>query len=189
MGQSDISLNEKGKDQAIQCGKYLKENYNFDIIYCSNLKRAKETTQLITKETNYTGLINYDSALAERSFGEYEGQIAKEVFSKLEDRNGVYDIHRAPPKGESDFTFFLRVKGFMDQLISEYKEKKDNALIITHGGTLRFIIGYFVYPATQDYYNFPVNSKNCSITLVNQGISSKERFSIDFVNYYQYLVK
>ncbi|MGX1428958.1 broad specificity phosphatase PhoE [Cytobacillus horneckiae] len=50
-GRTDIPLNGKGKQQAIQCGKYLALN-DWDVIISSPLIRARQTAELINENTN-----------------------------------------------------------------------------------------------------------------------------------------
>ena len=45
-GQSDIPLNENGRESAIEAGKTL-ANTHIDLAFSSPLKRAKETAELV----------------------------------------------------------------------------------------------------------------------------------------------
>ena len=65
-GKADISLNEKGIEQAIQTKKEL-DNEKIDLIICSPLKRAKETAQIINENRNIP--IIFDDRISERDFG------------------------------------------------------------------------------------------------------------------------
>ena len=51
MGRKDIPLNKLGIEEADNVSKIL-ENYNFDLIICSPLKRAKQTADIINKNRN-----------------------------------------------------------------------------------------------------------------------------------------
>ena len=52
-GWTDVSLSKKGKKEAEEAGKILKEEkYEFDLIFESILKRSNETTDLVLKELN-----------------------------------------------------------------------------------------------------------------------------------------
>ena len=48
-GQSNITLNDEGRNQAVLAGKALK-NQNFDVIYSSDLLRAFETAEKIIEQ-------------------------------------------------------------------------------------------------------------------------------------------
>ena len=69
-GQKDIELNNTGEEQARNQIKIFNE-YNFDLIISSTLKRAQKTAQIINSEKNVD--IIYDDRLRERNFGDYEG--------------------------------------------------------------------------------------------------------------------
>ena len=69
-GNTDIELNEQGREAAGQLGIQL-DNVSFDIIYSSPLIRAYETACLIRGNRNIP--IVRDKRLRELSFGEKEG--------------------------------------------------------------------------------------------------------------------
>ena len=70
-GKQDISLNEKGREQAALTKKDL-DNKEIDLIIVSPLKRALETAEIINKDRNIPMIIDY--RIKERDFGEFEGQ-------------------------------------------------------------------------------------------------------------------
>lgn len=90
--EADIELNTNGKNQAVITGKYLNEyrqkSTNFDVIYCSPLKRARETAEILAKELNYKGEIIVLDDLKEICVGQLSGSTQKErdelpKFAKL----------------------------------------------------------------------------------------------------------
>ena len=72
-GQQDIELHETGINQAKEKIKIFNE-YNFDLIICSTLKRAMKTAEILNSEKQLP--IIYTDALRERKFGELEGVIS-----------------------------------------------------------------------------------------------------------------
>lgn len=68
-GQTDVPLNDTGINQARKLKKTL-ESYDFDICYCSPMKRAVQTASIAV---NGRTKILYDDDLKERSYGDYEG--------------------------------------------------------------------------------------------------------------------
>ena len=86
-GLTDISLSEKGKEEARTAGASLK-NTKIDIAFTSALKRAKETLSEIKKTLNLNSLPTIESkALNERDYGYLTGknkwEIEKEVGDKM----------------------------------------------------------------------------------------------------------
>lgn len=135
MGKADISLNDKGVEQAEETRKKLK-NEEFDLIVCSPLKRAMETANIINKGRNIP--IIYDNQISERDFGEFEGTSKKnfdfETFWS-------YKQNQHYLKAENIKVFFNRIYLRLDELKIEYHDKK--ILLVTHGGVSIPIYCYF----------------------------------------------
>ena len=134
-GKADISLNEKGIEQAIQTKKEL-DNEKIDLIICSPLKRAKETAQIINENRNIP--IIFDDRISERDFGEFEGMPTTEF-----DFEGFwsYKANKEYSRAENIVDFFNRIYSFLDNLKEEYSDK--NVLIVSHGGASIPIKCYF----------------------------------------------
>ena len=69
-GQSDIPLNENGRESAIEAGKTL-ANTHIDLAFSSPLKRAKETAELVLAGRDIP--IIEDKRIEEICFGICEG--------------------------------------------------------------------------------------------------------------------
>ena len=70
-GQTDIPLNENGKQQAESCGRAL-ACLRFGAVYASPLGRAVETAQILAAHTGGAP-VTVEPAFIERSFGKIEG--------------------------------------------------------------------------------------------------------------------
>ncbi len=70
-GQIDVSLVEKGIQQAYSTGTYISKNYTVDKVYASDLKRAHKTGEIISRIVN-TELI-VDKRLREIHAGLWQG--------------------------------------------------------------------------------------------------------------------
>ncbi len=192
MGHSDIPLNARGKSQAVLCGKYLANTIPvFSKIYCSTLLRATESINIIMDQFQENiPKIEYVRDIAERSFGDLEGKPVEYVFSKLINNKGEYDISIQPPNGETALHFYKRCSLAIDKIIKESNSNKDEIiLVLTHGGTIRHILGHLLLSKNNIYNNFPVNSANCSLTLLNIDSLTQEVVEIEYLNYYHYLLK
>ena len=131
-GHGDYILTESGYMQVRKIADRLKEE-EFDLIYSSDLKRAKETAEEIAKF--HLVKVMFDEKLRERSMGIWEGLFNSEVdFGSL--RGDVFE--KKPPNGESRSEHAKRLHGFMDLKEKEFKCKK--VLIVSHAGTIRLII-------------------------------------------------
>ena len=134
-GKADISLNEKGKEQAVITKSKLGREH-IDLIICSPLKRTKETAKIINKDRNIP--IVFDDRISERDFGEFEGILNTDFdFNEFWSykKNIKYD------RAENIVDFFNRIYSFLDELKEKYFDK--NVLIVSHGGVSIPIECYF----------------------------------------------
>lgn len=133
-GSTDIPLNEKGIEQAYITKKELK-NIHIDKVFCSPLKRARKTAEIVSDEKDLKIIIADE--LAERCYGEFEGT-TKSSFDYNEFWS--YNKNKKYAKAENVQIFFDRVYKFMDKLKEKYSDK--NILIVTHAGVIKAIECY-----------------------------------------------
>ena len=151
-GQKDIELNETGIKQATDKISIFNE-YNFDLIICSTLKRAMKTAEILNSEKNVP--IIYTDDLKERYFGELEG-----VISDF-DEDPMYNINTNinDKNIEPVLNLYKRVSNVLNEVKEKYKDKK--VLLVTHGGTSRAIEAYF--KGTINGIMPPETLQNCEI--------------------------
>ena len=191
MGDSPVSLNEQGKLQALLCSNFLSNNFSkISRIYSSSLLRAQQTAEIIHKELNRSDKINYVDSLTERSFGEFSGLSYEELKKKLLNSKGLIDTNFRPEDGESYQDFYSRVtKGFTEIIKSKKWNDDETIVIISHGGTIKHILGFLLLDNKNSYNYFPVDVENCSITSLNIITKSDLETTVNFINFYQYLLK
>lgn len=125
-GRSDIPLNATGRAQAAETREKLK-HVHMDAVYCSPLKRAKETAEIINA---LWGLpIHYDERLMERGFGDMEGALRASV--PFDDLWAISNVSLFA-KGEDTASFFERVESFLTDILPYAVEKE--ILVVAHGG-------------------------------------------------------
>lgn len=143
-GFADVELNETGKLQAQKLSKLL-GGLSFDAIWCSDLKRVKETVDCIVGHENngLPGNIGSFFELREMNFGKWEGLSFKEV---LEAYPKDYELWSkdwkgaAPTGGECFKDFYARVKHCFEQLMKAAEEKNQSRILVAaHNGTLRIL--------------------------------------------------
>jgi broad specificity phosphatase PhoE len=189
MGNLPVPLNERGISQANQCGEYLREKFpNIKTIYSSTLIRAKETSQKITEKLNLDDEIIFESSLAERSFGILEGTIYNELDFILRDKFGKFDVKTVPEGGESGIQFYRRVRQGINRIIDNHINFDHTILIISHGGTIRHILGSIFLQKENEYKYFPIDINNCSITELIFEKGNINSCTAKYINFYQYLV-
>ena len=86
-GWKDVDLTKKGEEEAKQAGSLLKkENFKFDAVHTSLLKRANRTMQICLKEMRAENVpIYYSWRLNERHYGSLQGLNKAETAKKYGD--------------------------------------------------------------------------------------------------------
>lgn len=150
-GQKDIELNKTGIAQA-ENAKEEFNKYEFDLIICSPLKRAKQTAEIINKDKKIE--IIYDKAIIERDLGDFEGIDTEVDEEKLYNYKLNIKTNNIEP--------ILEVCNRVYKLLNYIKENINNkkVLLVTHGGTSRVISSYF-YGINDDGTLPPEDLKNC----------------------------
>ncbi|WP_457744622.1 histidine phosphatase family protein [Sulfurimonas sp.] len=135
-GHNDISLSKRGKLQAKKLAQKL-QHKKFDTIYCSDLKRAKET--LAAFENKQKSI--YTKELREKSWGRHEGKSFKEIEAEgIEYENFEQWINALD--GESIANFQQRIKKYFNEIITKNKDA-DDILVITHSGVIKTVLSFY----------------------------------------------
>lgn len=124
-GQLDTDLTDEGREQARLLGRRLASE-TWDGIISSDLKRAKETAQIIS-ELSGIPLIREDARLRERMYGQIEGT----TVAEREARWGA-DWKLQALGQETDDELWQRWIQLETELIEEYPGRK--LLLVSHGG-------------------------------------------------------
>ena len=142
-GQTDICLNEVGKQQAEETANQI-ANEKIDLIITSTLTSAKETAEIINKRFNVPIVI--DDRIKERNYGKSEGITLEErlelkrnypIVEYVWNYNKNIDFNEI----ETMHDFCKRIYIALDDITEKYKDK--NVLIVTHGGAYFPISCYF----------------------------------------------
>lgn len=138
-GHKDSPLTENGIKQAKELAKKLKK-IKFDLIFSSDLLRAKRTAEIIAAEHNLT--VETTELLRERKFGHLQGE-SVEAFHAFENlfKTLSFEEHfkyKGSPDMESDEELTLRLITFLRETAITYPRKK--VLVVTHGGIMRALL-------------------------------------------------
>ncbi len=165
-GQSDIPLNEYGKELA-QMTRTGMEKIPIDAIYCSPLIRTKETAEIMASKREVS--VQIDERLIEIGFGLGEGALIDEIHE--DDTSPLYDFLHRPDQfipmegGESFAQVEKRCRSFMEEVLLPLEGKKEHVLLVTHGAFLRVFIGCVQgYEYTQFWER--CRHKNCAVTSI-----------------------
>lgn len=143
-GLTDIALNEKGHEEAIQAAEHIPQ-ITFDAAYTSNLKRSQQTLEDILATLHQSPTIYKSDALNEKDYGIYTGknkwEVKKEVgddeFLKIR-RSWDYRI----PEGESLKDVYNRAIPYYKEHILKDLEAGKNVLVVAHNNSLRALVKY-----------------------------------------------
>ena len=122
-GTSDTALNELGRSQAAELARQL-EGAGIDVIYASDLSRARETAEIVAAVTGHA--VQLDPALRERDFGSWEGLTRGEIDARFAD----HEQH----DGETYEEVRARVLAAANRIVAEHPG--ETVLVVSHGGAL-----------------------------------------------------
>ena len=148
-GITDVDLTAKGKEQAKALAHEV-GGKNIDLIISSPLKRAVETSKIISDICNIPYEI--DERLIEQNYGIYEGVDRKNQDFQNNKRCFVFKY----PNGESMMQVACRIYGLIDEIKSKYKDH--NVLLISHGGVCRIINTYFHDMTNDEFFNYTLGN-------------------------------
>lgn len=141
-GWKDVELTDLGMDQAREAGELLKDII-FDYCFISNLKRAKDTLELILNQMNQSPPIENNIALNERDYGDLIGQNKKEAakkfgFEQVQIWRRSFDV--PPPGGESLKMTAERTLPYYNDTILPKVLENNNVILSAHGNSIRAIV-------------------------------------------------
>ena len=177
-GQIDEPLNQNGRDLAAVTGRNM-AGMHFDACISSSLGRARETAELILRESGNEIPILLDHRLLEISCGDMEAKSLSEMGE--EGHKFLTDpFHFAGfPNGETIRDLCDRTQAFLKELIA--RDDGKNYLISTHGCAMRAMIHYLKdEPASYWGDHAPYN---CSFTILEADGGVARITDIDKVYY------
>lgn len=166
-GRSDIELNEYGRELARKTAEGLKD-VDFEMIFTSPLKRARETAEIIKRDRNIP-LIT-EERIQEISFGAYEGLCyGKEQYS-IPDPDFMNffnkpECYETPPAGESFEEILMRTGDFLRELAAKAEYRNKVILLSTHGCALKALLANARNTPLAQFWGEGVH-KNCAVSLI-----------------------
>ena len=149
LGQADVPLSEKGKEEASVAGEKLIENdIKPDVIYTSDLLRAHETASIIAKKIGCNTVIP-DKLFREMDMGEWDGEFIEEIKEKFPEeykKRGEDILNYRIPGGENFYDLRSRVsREFFRIFAGEFNDKikaggSKDLVIVAHMGVIRALV-------------------------------------------------
>lgn len=149
-GRADLLLTDRGRRQAKEMAKVVKEKYMPEVIWASTLKRARETAEILSHETGIK--VIEDEALREFNNGVLAGLPYAEAKSRYPEPEGGRKPHVAIEDGESELEFRFRAETVFSRILAESEGRKRIA-IVSHGGMIsRLLRSFLNLPAVSDTF-------------------------------------
>jgi len=126
-GLTDLPLTEQGELNAQRLSERLKD-ITFSKVFTSPLRRAIRTCEL----AGFGDVAEIDNNLVEWNYGEYEGLLKKEIYSKRPDWQLFRD---GCPGGETPAQVAVRA----DKVVKRIRDVKGNVLIFSSGHFIRVL--------------------------------------------------
>src|SRR3989344_4723539 len=137
----ESELTQRGIEQSEALGIMLRDlGMPFDWIYSSNLRRARQTTQIISRHLgNIT--IEYTPDLRERGMGSLEGRRISDLGVGWEEDRRVYPLDQGEEFLPNDSEPFKSIDERARRMVQEFLNPKDSRiLVVSHGWFNRYMI-------------------------------------------------
>lgn len=163
-----IELTDKGRKQAKDAGKRLKEIVQNESMYfyVSPFWRARSTFEEVAKVFPKQQLgYNEEPRLREQEWGYLR---CKEDFDKIcRERREYGTFYYRIPGGESGSDVYDRINDLLGSMFRDFEEQDypENCVLVTHGLTIRlFIMRYF--HLTVEEFEHMKSPNNCSLVIL-----------------------
>lgn len=147
-GSQDNPLSERGKEMAKRLSERL-ESHKIDAFYCSQKKRAMETSFILAKpHIDAVGewlVPSQISQLNEIDHGRWEGKTKDEILKEWPDEYERWEEDPylfAPDGGENGLSVIARAVPVMNNIIRANMGK--TVVIVSHKATIRLIVAHYL---------------------------------------------
>ena len=140
LGQADVPLNARGREQAGQIALLLKD-VGLAAIYTSDLTRARETAEVLARARQLG--VRIDPRLREIHQGEWQGLHLAEIQTRYTETfrsRQENPLQVAPPGGETASQVRERVLAAVNDIVQTHAG--DTVVIVSHGFALAVILVY-----------------------------------------------
>ncbi|KTD85762.1 histidine phosphatase family protein [Paenibacillus etheri] len=176
-GWTDTPLTDLGRKQADLIGLSLLKKINHEeyVLYSSDLLRAKQTAEIIGMQLSLKVIENSD--LREINTGIAAGKTKDWARENRNPRKGSeFDLdYQEYQDGETWRQFYSRVSSCMERI---YAEESKDLIIVTHGGTLGYIIAWWMNFQPEMLRKSYFSASVGSISILNQNGFQQNALSV-----------
>ena len=140
-GQADVSLNKRGREQAVQTARAL-AGMKFSAIYSSDLSRARETAEALASVTNLE--VQFDVRLREIYQGEWQGLLVSEIQVRYPEKfqqRMTKPMSVVPPGGETALQVMERVVTALEEIRQGHSN--ETVAVVSHGFTIACLLTHY----------------------------------------------
>ena len=165
-----LNLTLNGMEQARKAGNEIREIIGSEelYVYLSPYIRTRQTFQCIKEsvENNVVKTVE-DPRIRELDWGHLRHPDENEDIIRARDNFSTF--YYRIPDGESGADVYDRVSTFLDTLFRDFNKKEypQNALIITHGLTLRLFLMRWFHWTVEEFQNLR-NPRNCQVVVMQK---------------------
>lgn len=123
----DLPLDERGMAEATEIAEHVAA-YQIEAIYCSDLRRARQTAEIIRKRTKERMMPTI--ALRPWNLGVFAGHKVNDILPFLDLLNRNPDLRA--PGGESFYEFYGRYSSRLVYLLNLADESRSDIVAVTH---------------------------------------------------------
>jgi 2,3-bisphosphoglycerate-dependent phosphoglycerate mutase len=127
-GWLDVPLDGEGLEEAALAARQVSLTYTVDAIFCSDLRRARQTAEVLRKHTRAS--VTPTSDLRPWNLGVFCGQRVREILPFLNLLNQHLDL--AAPGGESFYQFYGRYAYRLKDLLNVAESSPHSIAVVTH---------------------------------------------------------
>jgi len=127
-GWLDVPLDQEGLEEAATAAEQVTRNYTVEAIYCSDLRRARQTAEVLRRRTKAP--VTHTSDLRPWNLGVFCGQRVREILPYLNLLNQHPDL--PAPSGESYYQFYGRYAHRLQELLNRAEESPNCVVAVTH---------------------------------------------------------
>lgn len=173
-----LSLTPKGNEQSIEAGIKIKGIIGSESlhVYLSPYMRARQTFQHLktSLETNIVKVVE-DPRIREQDWGHLRHPDENEEIRRQ--RDGFSTFYYRIPDGESGADVYDRVSTFLETLHRDFNKPHfpQNALIVTHGLTLRLFLMRWFHWTVEEFENLR-NPMNGQVVVMQK--NKKDRYEL-----------
>jgi len=126
-GWLDVPLDREGLEEAAVTTEQICFLHTVDAIYCSDLRRARQTAEVLRKKTKAPIIATSD--LRPWNLGVFCGQRVREILPFLNLLNQHLDL--AAPSGESFYQFYGRYAHRLKELLTLAEASRNSIAVVT----------------------------------------------------------